>query len=145
MSRYKKGVIYIYEWLNSLITLDNELFELKLSLTLNKKELSRWKNYTDSDGDLAKHQTFLTALAKQNHLQGVISHLNQRIRELEEEREDIVTMIDKFNGLNQRILKMKYVEGLTLESIADELGYNYQYIKNKHAEIMRMIRFKNSK
>lgn len=134
-------MIYIYEWLNSLITIDNELFELKLSLTLNKKELSRWSNYIDKDGDLAKHQTFLTALEKQKHLLEVIDHLNQRIEELEKTREEIIQIIDKFNGLNQRILKMKYVEGLTLESIAEKLGYSYSYIKNKHAEIMRMIQF----
>ncbi|HAP4499341.1 TPA: sigma-70 family RNA polymerase sigma factor, partial [Enterococcus faecalis] len=35
----------------------------------------------------------------------------------------------------------KYVEGLTLESIADETGYSYSYIKSKHAEIMRMVQF----
>lgn len=139
-------VIQIYEWLNSLISIDNELYELKLSLTLNEKELLRWKNYTDTDGDLAKHQTFLTALHKQKQIKGVIDELDQRVEKLNKEREEIILLIDKFNGLNHRILKLKYVDGLTLESIADELGYNYQYIKNKHAEIMRIIRFsKHSK
>jgi len=28
-----------------------------------------------------------------------------------------------------------------LEAIAAETGYNYQYIKNKHAELMRIIKF----
>ncbi|OJG93031.1 hypothetical protein RV15_GL002165 [Enterococcus silesiacus] len=78
---------------------------------------------------------------KQKQLKGVIEELDQRVEKLEKEREEIIQLIDKFNGLNQRILKLKYVEGLTLESIADELGYSYSYIKNKHAEIMRMIRF----
>lgn len=50
-------------------------------------------------------------------------------------------MVDKFQGLEQEILKLKYIEGLTLESIAKEKGYGYQYIKNKHAEIMRRIKF----
>jgi len=36
---------------------------------------------------------------------------------------------------------MKYVDGMKLESIAEETGYTYQYIKNKHAELMRIIRF----
>lgn len=71
----------------------------------------------------------------------MIKELNQRVDQLEKEREEIIELIDKFSGLNQKILKLKYVEGLTLESIADEIGYSYQYIKNKHAEIMRIIRF----
>ncbi|WP_245249883.1 hypothetical protein [Vagococcus allomyrinae] len=36
---------------------------------------------------------------------------------------------------------MKYNERLTLESIAEELGYSYSYIKSKHAELMRIIQF----
>ncbi|NRE00151.1 hypothetical protein DBN64_11470 [Enterococcus faecalis] len=110
-------------------------------MELNEKELSRWTSYIDTDGDLAKHQTFLTSLEKQNHLKGVIKELNQRVEQLEKEREKIIELIDKFNGLNQKILKLKYVEGLTLESIADETGYSYSYIKSKHAEIMRMVQF----
>ncbi|WP_422851633.1 sigma factor-like helix-turn-helix DNA-binding protein [Enterococcus ureasiticus] len=122
--------------------MDHELYELKISLEINRRELSRWQNYLDGDdGDLAKHQTFLTALHKQKQLKGVIKELDQRVEKLKEEREEIIQLIDKFNGLNQRILKLKYVEGLTLESIADELGYSYSYIKSKHAEIMRMIHF----
>ena len=138
-------VIQIYEWLNSFISIDNELHELKISLSINRSELSRWLNYIDSDGDLAKHQTFLTALQKQKALKEVIKELSQRVEQLEKEREEIVLLIDKFKGLNHRILKLKYVDGLTLESISEELGYNYQYIKNKHAEIMRMIKFSKNK
>lgn len=115
---------------------------MKISLKLNKNELGRWKNYLDGDdGDLAKHQKFLTALRKQGQLKEVISELNRRIEELEKNREEIVQLIDKFTGLNHRILKMKYVYGMTLEAISIETGYNYQYIKNKHAELMRIIKF----
>lgn len=103
--------------------------------------MSRWSNYTDTDGDLAKHQTFLTSLEKQARLKGVIHDLNQRYEKLQKEREEIIQLVEKFTGLDQQILKLKYVEGLTLESIADETGYTYQYIKNKHAELMRIIRF----
>lgn len=70
-----------------------------------------------------------------------IIDLNQRIERLEKERDEIVQMVDKFKGLDQQILKLKYIDGLTLESIADETGYTYQYIRSRHAEIMRIIRF----
>lgn len=134
-------MIRIYEWVTSLIAIDQELYELRLSLDLNEKELYRWQNYTNEDGDLAKHQTFLTALQKQARLKEVIESLATREEQLKKQRQDIIDTIEKFQGLDQRILKMKYVDGMKLESIAEETGYTYQYIKNKHAELMRIIRF----
>ncbi|MDT2595621.1 sigma-70 family RNA polymerase sigma factor [Enterococcus pseudoavium] len=123
------------------MSIDQELFDLNLCLQLNEKELARWSNYADTDGDLAKHQTFLTSLEKQARLKEEIIDLNQRIERLEKERDEIVQMVDKFKGLDQQILKLKYIDGLTLEAIADETGYTYQYIRSRHAEIMRIIRF----
>lgn len=134
-------MIRIYEWVTSLIAIDQELFEIRLSLDLNEKELYRWQNYSNEDGDLAKHQTFLTALQKQARLKEVIESLATREEQLKKQRQDIIDTIEKFQGLDQRILKMKYVDGMKLESIAEETGYTYQYIKNKHAELMRIIRF----
>ncbi|MFS0945625.1 sigma-70 family RNA polymerase sigma factor [Enterococcus casseliflavus] len=134
-------MIRIYEWVTSLIAINQELYELRLSLDLNEKELYRWQNYSNEDGDLAKHQTFLTALQKQARLKEVIESLATREEQLKKQRQDIIDTIEKFQGLDQRILKMKYVDGMKLESIAEETGYTYQYIKNKHAELMRIIRF----
>lgn len=134
-------MIRIYEWVTSLIAIDQELFEIRLSLDLNEKELNRWQNYSNEDGDLAKHQTFLTALQKQARLKEVIESLATREEQLKKQRQDIIDTIEKFKGLDQRILKMKYVDGMKLEAIAEETGYTYQYIKNKHAELMRIIRF----
>ncbi|WP_430599612.1 sigma-70 family RNA polymerase sigma factor [Enterococcus sp. DIV0179] len=124
-----------------MLAIDQELYELEICLQLNEKELARWSNYVDTDGDLAKHQTFLTSLEKQARLKGVILDLNQRYEKLQKEREEIIQMVDKFTGLDQKILKLKYIDGLTLESIADETGYTYQYIRSRHADIMRMIKF----
>ena len=134
-------MIRIYEWVTSLIAIDQELFEIRLSLDLNEKELYRWQNYSNEDGDLAKHQTFLTALQKQARLKEVIESLATREEKLKKQRQDIIDTIEKFQGLDQRILKMKYVDGMKLESIAEETGYTYQYIRSRHAYIMKMIRF----
>jgi DNA-directed RNA polymerase specialized sigma subunit len=136
-------VSQIYDWVNTIVSLDNEIFQISGSLEISNRELARWSNYVDNDGDLAKHQTFLTALKNQRRVKGVIEDLENRLECLENERREIVEMIGKFNGLNQQILKLKYVDGLTLESVAEETGYTYQYIKNKHAELMRMIKFRN--
>lgn len=134
-------MIRIYEWVTTLMAIDQELYELQLALDLNETELHRWQNYSNNDGDLAKHHTFLTALQKQARLKEVIESLTTREEELKKQRQDIIDTIEKFQGLDQRILKMKYVEGMTLESVAEETGYTYQYIRSRHADIMKMIRF----
>lgn len=131
-----------FQWLNTLLSIDDEIESLKVQIKINQLELNRWSNRSDGqDGDLAKRQTFLIAIEKQKHIKQVIDTLNEREKKLQKQREEIIELIDKFKGLDQEILKLKYVEGLTLEAIADELSYDYQYIKNKHAKIMKMIRF----
>lgn len=130
-------MIAIYEWVNNLISIDNELYQLNFNLKISKRELQRWSN----DGDLAKHQTFLVSLERQAKLKDVIRKLNERIRQLEQERKEIIETINKFQGLENTILKLKYVEGLKLEAIAVQTGYSLSYIKSKHATLMRMIKF----
>jgi uncharacterized protein YjcR len=34
---------------------------------------------------------------------------------------------------------MKYVQGMSLEDIADKLGYSYETIRAKHAELHRRL------
>lgn len=132
----------IFEWVDSLLSLKYEIDDLFLAIQINKNELKRWSNYKDgNDGNLAKQHTFLTAIRKQDELKEVISELQKRLQEKEAEKKGIIELVDKFKGLDQQILKLKYTQDMTLEAIADELGYSYQYIKNKHAEIMRIISF----
>lgn len=125
-----------------MLSIESEIEDIKIAIQINSKELKRWSNYSDgNDGNLARQQTFLTALRKQNELKEVIFELNHRLKEKEKEKKDIISLVDRFQGLDQQILKLKYTQDMTLEAIADELGYSYQYIKNKHAEIMRIISF----
>lgn len=132
----------IFEWVDSLLSIKSEIDNLLIAIQINKNELKRWTNYCDgNDGNLAKSQTFLTALRKQDELREVISELQKRLMEKQKEKEDIIKLVDKFQGLDQQILKLKYIEDMKLEAIAEELGYSYQYIKSKHAELMRIISF----
>ena len=36
---------------------------------------------------------------------------------------------------------MKYINGMTLEQIAEELNYSVSHIRKRHAELMRTIKF----
>ncbi len=73
-------------------------------MDLNENELYRWQNYSNEDGDLAKHQTF-DSLQKQARLKEVIESLATREEQLKKQRQDIIDTIEKFQGLDQRILK----------------------------------------
>ena len=37
-------------------------------------------------------------------------------------------LVSTFKGLENRILKLKYIDGMTLERVADELNYSTGYI-----------------
>ncbi|WNN20090.1 transcriptional regulator [Bacillus phage FI_KG-Lek] len=50
-------------------------------------------------------------------------------------------LISKFRGLENQILKLKYVDGMTLEEIAEAVNYGSSHIKKKHAELVRLIKF----
>lgn len=54
---------------------------------------------------------------------------------------DLIELISKFKGRDNQILKMKYIFGMTLEQIACDLNYNPNYIKRKHAEARKIIKF----
>lgn len=74
-------------------------------------------------------------------LEKEIEILDEKIKSKKLEQEEISSMISKFEGLENKILKMRYIDGLTLKEIASETGYTYQWIKEKHAEAIRMIKF----
>ena len=50
-------------------------------------------------------------------------------------------LIDAFEGIEHAILIKKYIEGKTLEVVAFEVGYSYNYIKQRHAAIVKQMKF----
>lgn len=132
----------LYEWLEMYVLLCNDIDALELDLKYKWIERKRWANNVDgSQGDLAKQQTYLTSIERLNKCDEVIEQLSNRLEEKEKQRQEIIGMVNKFKGIENKILKLKYIEGMTLERVAEESGYSYQYIKSKHAEIMRRITF----
>ncbi|MEI3620966.1 ECF-type sigma factor, partial [Bacillus thuringiensis] len=55
--------------------------------------------------------------------------------------QDVLKLINRFKGLENKMLKMKYVDGITLEEIAENMNYSSSYIYKKHAEIIKRIKF----
>lgn len=68
-----------------------------------------------------------------------IKQLTASLAEKEQAMKSLVMLIDRFKGLDNQILKMKYIEGLTLKEIAEKLIYSHQHIVNLHTSIIKAI------
>lgn len=136
--RIKRGVWMIaekqkaewYEWLLSYQELCNEIEYLEFELNRYEWELSRWVN-----GDL--RDVKLQEDSRGSKVEDNIEKLKDRIAVKIEWRDELVRLVDTFKGLDHKILKMKYVDGMKLGDIADELKYSHEHIRRKHAEIIQ--------
>ncbi|MER2191325.1 MAG: sigma factor-like helix-turn-helix DNA-binding protein [Solibacillus sp.] len=59
-----------------------------------------------------------------------IGKLEDRLRAYEEIEQEIRENIDKLQGLEHKIAKLRFIEGLSYQEIADKLGYSYGHIRN---------------
>ncbi|KGR74881.1 sigma factor-like helix-turn-helix DNA-binding protein [Ureibacillus sinduriensis] len=127
----------MYEWLKEYIKLREEISYLELKLDQNQTELKRWV-----EGDLSKVKLEADSIA--SGLEDKIEMQLKLLDEKKKQRDELIALVEKFEGLDNQILRMKWFEGKTLEQIAEELQYSYGYIKRKHADIMKMIKFADS-
>lgn len=127
----------MYEWLKDYRKLNEEIAYLEHNLERSKRELKRWV-----EGDLSKIKLEVDSdgAKLEEHIERIEWELAHKMNDLY----DLKKLIDTFKGLDNKILKMKWIEGMTLEQIAIELGYSYNYIKRKHAEAMKIIKFVDS-
>lgn len=126
----------MFEWLKDYKVLEDEISYIEFNLDRSGRELKRWEG-----GDLWNVKL---------HPESIASNLEESIERIEYELAhkmndliDMKDMISTFGGLEHKILYLKYIEGMTLEKVAEELKYSAQYIYNKHAEIKRMIDYAN--
>jgi DNA-directed RNA polymerase specialized sigma subunit len=124
----------LYKWLKNYKDLLEQIEYLEFDLETTELELKRWEG-----GNLSH-----VSLVKESKGSKVEEKIKQIKDELDIKRNTVnklVELISKFEGLENKILKMKYVDGMTLERIGEELNYSAGHIEKKHAAIMRMIRF----
>ena len=96
----------LYEWLEMYVLLCNDIDALELDLKYKWIERKRWANNVDgSQGDLAKQQTYLTSIERLNKCDEVIEQLYNRLEEKEKQRQEIIGMVNKFKGIENKILK----------------------------------------
>jgi len=124
----------VFEWLKDYKKLEEDIAYLEYNLDKTKAELKRWIS-----GDLQNVR--LTAESEGAKVEGRIEAIEYELAHKMNEEYDLKLLINKFTGLDHQILKMKYVDGMTLEEIAFELHYSTGYIRRKHAEIRKIVKF----
>ncbi|MFU0790806.1 hypothetical protein [Virgibacillus proomii] len=120
----KAGEYVLYEWLKDYQQLKQDIDYLKYKLDRKETEFKSWV-----EGDLAAE------------LEEGIQQLKKDTDLKKQQLKKLIDLVNTFKGVEHKILKLKYVDGLTLEKIADELNYSYSHIKKKHAELVKLIKF----
>ncbi|MEJ9122603.1 hypothetical protein P4I92_02510 [Bacillus cereus] len=124
----------MFDWLKDYQKLEEDIEYLNYNLDKTKAELKRWIS-----GDL--REVRLTVESEGAKVEERIEAIEYELAHKMNDMYKLKKLISKFRGLDNKILKMKYVDGMTLEQIAEEISYSSSHIKKKHAEIIRLIKF----
>jgi len=130
----KVGDCPMYEWLKDYQRLEEEISYLEFNLEQSERELKRWVI-----GDLSGVK--LQAESDGAKLEERIDRIKKDLAEKKDQKQQLVRLVSSFKGLDHKVLKLKYIDGLTLEEIAEHLNYSSSHIKKKHAELVRTIKF----
>lgn len=125
---------HLFDWLKDYQKLEERIAYLDYNLDKTKAELKRWVS-----GDL--REVRLTAESEGAKVEERIEAIEYELAHKMNEMHNLLVLINKFKGLENRVLKMKYVDGMTLEEIAEDMNYSSSYIYKKHAEIIKRIKF----
>ena len=128
------GQLGKFQWLTEYREIEFEIMYLENNLLRTRKELKRYV-----EGDLSDIK--LTAESNGAKLE---EHIKRIKNEIEYKRgclDDIKNTVRRFNQIDHIILYAKYIEGKSFDEIADETGYSKGTIYNKHASLMKTIRY----
>ncbi|MFC0233937.1 hypothetical protein ACFFIF_08045 [Vagococcus entomophilus] len=78
-------------------------------------------------------------------LQQDIAKITSEIKRLKRDKQEMVRLIDTFEGVDNKIIKLKYIDGMTLEDVAQEIGYSISYVRKRNTEINKIIKFFDKK
>ncbi|EOW9527894.1 sigma factor-like helix-turn-helix DNA-binding protein [Bacillus cytotoxicus] len=124
----------MFDWLKDYQKLKEEIAYLEYNLEKTELELDRWVN-----GDL--REVRLTEGSKGARVEEVLEQIKKELFFKKEQMNKLLDLVNDFKGLENQILKLKYIDGMTLEEVAEHVNYSVSHIKKKHAELVRLIRF----
>lgn len=127
---------HLFNWLKVYQELEQDIAYLDYNLDKTKAELKRWVS-----GDL--REVRLTAESEGAKVEERIEAIEYELAHKMNDMYKLKKLINTFKGLEHRIAYLKYVEGMTLEKVAEELNYSSQYIYNKHAAMREKVEYSN--
>ena len=122
------------DWLKDYRNLEDRICYLENNLLRSKRELKRWVH-----GDLRGVR--LTEESEGAKLEDRIAAIEYELAHTMNDMYELKILISKFEGLDNKIIQKKYIDGMTWEQIAYDLDYSPYYIKRKHAEIRKVLKF----
>lgn len=123
-----------YQWLKDFHDNQNQIDYLEWNLNRSKLELERWKS-----GDLAKVK--LAKGSRACRLEENIEAIENELSILREQQIKAKELISSFDDVDSSILRLKYVENLSLAQISEKLGYSDSYIRIRHASLKKTLDF----
>lgn len=129
-----RGGILRFQWLQDYQELEDQILYLKWNLNKSKLELDRWVY-----GDLSEIK--IEKNSRSSSLEHSIEKMTEEIDRLEEQKKEMVKLVNTFSGIENEIVKLKYIDNLTLEEIAEKTGYSTSYIRQKHANVRNILKF----
>lgn len=127
---------HLFNWLKVYQELEQDIAYLDYNLDKTKAELKRWVS-----GDL--REVRLTAESEGAKVEERIEAIEYELAHKMNDMYKLKKLINTFKGLEHKIAYLKYVEGMTLEKVAEELNYSPQYIYNKHAAMREKVEYSN--
>lgn len=118
-----------YQEINSAL----EALRLRKEICIDQE--NSWLN-----GKLGNKHDFSSRIKQIDEVRGEAEQINKRIEVLEAQKRKVIQFIEKLPGLDNKIIKYRYIDNMPLKEIASELGYSEQYIRNKHSQIKKLIK-----
>lgn len=123
-----------FQWLKDYQELEEQVLYLKWNLNKSKLELNRWVY-----GDLSEIK--IEKNSRSSSLENNIEKMLEELERLKAQKEELLILVDSFSGVENQIVKLKYVDNMTLEEIAEETGYSPSYIRKKHSDVRNTLKF----
>lgn len=123
-----------FQWLKDYQELEEQILYLKWNLNKSKLELNRWIYGDLSDVKIEEN-------SRSSSLENNIEKMLEELERLKDQEEELLVLVDSFSGIENKIVKLKYVNDMTLEEIAEETGYSASYIRKKHSDVRNTLNF----
>lgn len=123
-----------FQWLQEYQELEERLIYLKWNLNKSKLELIRW-----TEGDLQGIK--LTNESRAASLEEKIQFMESEILQIKLQMEELEEIVSSFENVDTQIIKLRYIDDLTIEEIAEEIGYSISYVRKRYTEINKTLHF----